>query len=137
MSSSDKLRNQIGLTPPPSNLPPTPIISKNLNSLLQKNHSGLTSNLSIPITEFDTLELARQLTIMESKLFCAVVPEVLIQVGYKKGNAELKALSTLSNQITGWVADGILNEYDAKKRTMLLKFYIKLADVSGGTACIY
>jgi son of sevenless-like protein len=130
ISSTDKLRSHIGLTPPPSTLPPTPIISKSLNTLLQKNPTSLT----IPITEFDTLELARQLTIMESKLFCAVVPELLLRTD-RKGDLELKALSTLSNQITGWVADGILNEFDQKKRTTLLKFYIKLADVSAPTCC--
>ena len=109
-------------------LPPTPIISKSLNSMLQKNTST-----NIPITEFDTLELARQLTLLESKLFCCVSPEDLLQTG-KKTIPELKALSTISNQITGWVADNVLNEIDAKKRAGLLKFYIKLADV-GAILC--
>jgi len=126
LSSTERLRAQAGVTYPPpmaGSLPPTPIISKSLNSLLQKNA------LIISITDFDTLELARQFTIMESKLFCAVVPEDLLQTG-KKTIPSLKALSTLSNQITGWVADNVLNEQDAKKRAALLKFYIKLADVS-------
>jgi hypothetical protein len=123
-SSTDKLRSAIS---PPSHggLPPTPIISKSLNSLLQKNPSSSV----FTITDFDTVELARQLTILESKLFCAVTPEDLLQTG-KKAIPELKALSTMSNQITGWVADNILNEQDAKKRAALLKFYIKLSDVS-------
>ncbi len=132
-SSMERLRGsaQAGILHPPAipgGLPPTPVISKTLNSLLQKNA------LSIPITEFDTLELARQLTIMESKLFCAVIPEDLLQTG-RKTISSLKALSTLSNQITGWVADNILNEMDAKKRAALLKFYIKLADVSAPGWC--
>jgi hypothetical protein len=105
-------------------LPPTPVISKSLNALLLRN----PPSANVTITEFDPLELARQLTIMESKLFTLVAPEDLLQTG-KKSIPELKALSTLSNQITGWVADNILNEQDAKKRASLLKFYIKLADV--------
>ncbi|WWC86359.1 uncharacterized protein L201_001233 [Kwoniella dendrophila CBS 6074] len=105
-------------------LPPTPVISKNLHSVLQKASSATTT---LNITEFDTLELSRQFTIMESKMFCKVIPEDLLQTG-KKTIPELKALSTLSNQITGWVADSILNETDAKKRASLVKFFIKLAD---------
>jgi hypothetical protein len=85
---------------------------------------------NILVTDFDTTELARQLTVMESKLFAAVAPEDLLQTG-KKSVPELKALSTLSNQITGWVTDVILHELDTKHRGALLKFFIKLADVSG------
>ena len=111
-------------------LPPTPVISKSLHTLLQKN----PSSSSVAITEFDTLELARQLTLLESRLFCRVIPEDLLQTG-RKSVPELKALSTMSNQITGWVADNILNEQDAKKRALLLKFYIKLADVGDSPEC--
>ncbi|WVW82416.1 hypothetical protein I302_104426 [Kwoniella bestiolae CBS 10118] len=127
--SMDRMRStsQSGLLHPPTisgGLPPTPVISKNLHSFLQK---ASAAGGNVNITEFDTLELARQFTIMESKMFCAVVPEDLLQTG-KKTIPELKALSTLSNQITGWVADSILNETDAKKRASLVKFFIKLAD---------
>jgi hypothetical protein len=112
-----------------SSLPPTPIISKSLNSLLQKPNVELSR---IPLTEFDTLELARQLTLMESKMFNQVAPEDLLLTGRRKV-AGLKALSETSNQITGWIADTILAELDIKRRTSLLKFYIKLADVSRAT----
>ncbi|WWC58456.1 uncharacterized protein I303_100997 [Kwoniella dejecticola CBS 10117] len=127
--SMDRIRSasQSGFLHPPTisgGLPPTPVISKNLHSLLQR---AAAAGNNVNITEFDTLELARQFTIMESKMFCLVVPEDLLQTG-KKTIPELKALSTLSNQITGWVADSILNETDAKKRANLVKFFIKLAD---------
>ncbi|WVQ97370.1 hypothetical protein IAU59_004482 [Kwoniella sp. CBS 9459] len=127
--SMDRLRGsaQSGMLHPPpisGGLPPTPIISKTLHSLLQK---AATAGSNVNITEFDTVELARQFTVMESKMFSAVLPEDLLQTG-KKTIPELKALSTLSNQITGWVADSILNETDAKKRASLVKFFIKLAD---------
>jgi len=113
-----------------SSLPPTPLISKSLHSLLQKPNVELSR---IPLTEFDTLELARQLTIMESKMFNQVAPEDLLLTGRRKV-AGLKALSETSNQITGWIADTILAELDIKKRTGLLKFYIKLADVSSAVS---
>lgn len=123
----DRTRTLTGMlhTPAAPSALPTPIISKALHQQLQR--PGAPS--SIAITDFDTLELARQLTIMESKLFAAVAPEDLLMTG-KKSVPELKALSTLSNQITGWVTDVILNEQDAKHRAALLKFFIKLADVS-------
>lgn len=118
--------------PAVSGLPPTPIISKNLHSLLKKSTAASSSSSSssthIHITEFDTLELARQLTIIVSKMFRQLEPEELLMTG-KKTVPELKALSTHSNQVTGWVADSILNEGDAKRRAGLLKFFIKLADV--------
>ncbi|ODN77887.1 hypothetical protein, variant [Cryptococcus amylolentus CBS 6039] len=108
-------------------LPPTPVISKNLHALLRKTGSSTR----ISIAEFDTLELARQLTVTVSKMFRDVKPEeMLISAGESKKRTvkELTALSTHSNQVTGWVADSILNEGDAKKRAGLLKFFIKLAD---------
>jgi hypothetical protein len=131
-SSSDRLRfiSPSPFVPPAqTSLPPTPIISKSLHTLLQKSAVTPATVDKISITDFDTTELARQLTLIEWKLFAAVVPEELLQTG-KKTIPELKALSTMSNQITGWVADGILNEQDSKKRAGLLKFYIKLAEVS-------
>lgn len=38
-------------------------------------------------------------------------------------------MSSLSRLITGWVAESNLNEADAKKRTALVKFFTKVADV--------
>ncbi|KAL1410412.1 Ras guanine nucleotide exchange factor bud5 [Vanrija albida] len=127
-SSIDRMRNSaitsmIQGAPSGIGQPPTPTIKGTLLSALSRNPPPT----NVPITDFDTLELARQLTIMESKLFADVAPEDLLMTG-KKAIPALKALSTMSNQITGWVADGILNEQDAKHRAALVKFYIKLAD---------
>lgn len=102
--------------------PPTPIMTKSLIT-------NLRANATISVTDFDTLELARQMSIMESRLYCAIAPEDLLQT-CTRPVPEVKAMSTLSTQITGWVSDSILNEQDAKRRAQLLKFFIKLADVS-------
>lgn len=85
---------------------------------------------SISITDFDTLELARQLTIMECNLYCAIQPEEILETGQAgaKPPMNVKAVSSLSTVITGWVAESILNEHDIKKRTNLVKFFIKVAD---------
>jgi len=85
---------------------------------------------AIAITDFDPLELARQLTIMECNLYCAIQPEEVLETGQEgaKPPVHVKAVSSLSTAITGWVAESILNEPDTKKRTQLIKFFIKVAD---------
>lgn len=119
---------------------------------------------TIVITDFDALELARQLTIMEITLYCKILPEEVLECGEGSSSAErreskaseksagttalsatgnvagkqvtpgsVKALATLSTVITGWVAECILSEMDIKKRTQLIKFFIKVADVSLST----
>jgi son of sevenless len=115
---------------PPSAVPvseiPRPIMTKNLLSVLRsKNYSAVS------VTDFDPLELARQLTVMECTLYCAIQPEEVLETGQSGASANtVKAVSSLSTVITGWVAESILSELDMRKRTALIKFYIKLADVS-------
>ncbi|KAI9510606.1 ras GEF [Russula earlei] len=104
---------------------PRPIITKALFTHLRNR-----SFILVSITDFDCLELARQLTIMESKLFCAIQPDEILEGGQEgaKPPVNVRAVTSLSTVITGWVAECILNEVDIKKRTALVKFFIKLAD---------
>jgi len=106
---------------------PRPTMTKTLLAALRS-----ASFTSISITDFDTLELARQLTVMECNLYCAIQPEEILETGQEgvKPPLNVRAMSTLSTVITGWVAESILNEHDTKKRTLLVKFFIKVADVS-------
>jgi hypothetical protein len=88
---------------------------------------------SITLTDFDCLELARQLTIMECNLFCAIQPDEILESGQEgsKPPVNIRAVTSLSTIVTGWVAESILNEADdIRKRITLVKFFIKLADVS-------
>ncbi|KAG9124185.1 hypothetical protein FRC07_012512 [Ceratobasidium sp. 392] len=106
---------------------PTPVLSKSLFASLKAGAFG-----GVNVVDFDALELARQFTIMESKLFCRILPEEILDVGLpssagERGNS-IRAMSTLSTAITGWVTETILDEHDTKKRTGLLKFFIKIAD---------
>ncbi|RDX49923.1 ras GEF [Lentinus brumalis] len=126
----DRVRDAgIPLNPPtfpgPISEVPRPIMTKNVLSALRSRHYA-----SVALTDFDALELARQLTLMECTLYCAIEPEEMLGVGGKeKGlNANVKGVTSLSTAITGWVAESILNEPDTKKRTVLVKFFIKLAD---------
>ncbi|PCH40255.1 ras GEF [Wolfiporia cocos MD-104 SS10] len=104
---------------------PRPVISKTLLSALRNKNFG-----SIAITDFDVLELARQLTTMECTLYCAIRAEEVLETGQEGGiyPVNVKAVTSLSTAITGFVAESILNELDTKKRTALVKFFIKLSD---------
>ena len=121
------------LNPPSAGLSsdiPRPIMTKALLTQLRSRGFNIISPL-----DFDPMELARQLTIIESRLYCAITAEEVLEAGKEvpRGtatpNPNVKAVTSLSTSITGWVAETILDETDAKKRTALVKFFIKLADV--------
>lgn len=83
------------------------------------------------VTDIDPLELARQFTIKESKIFCAVLPEELVGQEFrcdkrKSSAVNVKALSSLSSVMTAWVADSIMEETDAKRRAAVIKHWIKV-----------
>ncbi|KAI8986206.1 ras guanine nucleotide exchange factor domain-containing protein [Trametes punicea] len=135
-TKGDRLRDAgIPLNPPvvlpgPISEIPRPIMTKTVLAALRS-----ATFAAVAVTDFDALELARQLTVMECTLYCAIQPEELLLDGAAAtgGNttgspARVKAVTSLSTAITGWVAESILNEPDTKKRTALVKFFIKLAD---------
>ena len=103
---------------------PMPIMPKNMKKL---------KFLDIDVTEF-----ARQLTIVESKLYGKIKPtECLNKTWQKKvgeGDPEpapnVKALILHSNQLTNWVAEMILTQLDVKKRVVVIKHFVLVADVS-------
>ena len=110
----------------------TPIPSSNMtrsqtNAL--KNWKMGGSNPSI--LEFDPLELARQLTIKEMNIFCSIMPEELLGSEWTKRSGSnavnVRAMSTLSTDLSNLVADSILQYDDAKKRAVIIKHWIKIA----------
>ncbi|KAI7879905.1 ras GEF [Lichtheimia hyalospora FSU 10163] len=111
---------------------PTPNIARSLRNTLRKAmNQGMLS--SVHVSEFEPIELARQLTLMESSLFCQIQPSEMIGQEFKKkvGSStavHVKAMIHRSTQITKWVSDTILNESDAKKRAHMIKFWIKVGD---------
>ncbi|OBZ71141.1 Cell division control protein 25 [Grifola frondosa] len=117
----------IPLNPPstPSSEVPRPIMTKTVLSALRKKDFT-----SLSVTDFDALELGRQLTTMECSLYCAIQPEEVLETGQEGGTypVNIRAVTSLSTAITGWVAESILDEPDTKERTALVKFFIKVAD---------
>lgn len=104
---------------------PTPIMPKNMKKL---------KFLDIDVTEF-----ARQLTIIESKLYGKIKPTECLNKRWQKkvGEGEpepapnVKALILHSNQMTNWVAEMILAQMDVRRRVMVIKHFVAVADVSG------
>lgn len=92
----------------------------------------------IKFTDIDALEFARQLTIVESRLYGRIKPvECLEKIWEKKDSDEsgarapnVRALILHSNQVTNCVAEMILNHNEVKKRVNIIKHYIAIADVS-------
>lgn len=113
---------------PDTPLPP-PILGKKEMNLL-KNWKNGESSLSI--LDFDPMELARQLTIKESRIFCAILPEELLATEWMKKSGSLavnvRAMSTLSTDLAHLVADSILQLEEPKKRAATIKHWVKIAN---------
>ncbi|KAF8635803.1 hypothetical protein AX15_000010 [Amanita polypyramis BW_CC] len=127
---SDRIRDP-GMSINPPIMPttngeiPRPIMTKTLLVALRKKEwTGIT------VTDFDATELARQLTIMECNLYCAIQPEEIMETGQQgvKSPVNVKTVTSLSTAITGWAAECVLSETDIKKRSSIIKFFIKVAD---------
>ena len=113
-----------GLVPTQNSSMPTPIMPKNMKKL--------------KFLDIDPTEFARQLTIIESRLYGKIRPtECLNKTWQRKLGpddaepaANVKALILHSNQLTNWVAEMILNQSDVKKRVVVIKHFVSVADVS-------
>jgi len=103
---------------------PPPIMPKNMKKL--------------KFLDIDVVEFARQLTIIESRLYAKIKStECLNKTWQKKvGDGEpepapnVKALILHSNQMTNWVAEMILSQTDVRKRVVVIKHFVAVADVS-------
>lgn len=113
---------------PDTPLPP-PILGKKENSLLKHWKNG---EASLSIMDFDPMELARQLTVKESRIFCSILPEELLDTEWMKKSGSLavnvRAMSTLSTDLAHLVSDSILQLEEPKKRAVVIKHWIKIAN---------
>ena len=115
--------NAKGLIPTQSTSIPAPIMPRNMKKL--------------KFLDIDATEFARQLTIIESRLYGKIKPtECLNKQWQKKVSVDedepapnVKALILHSNQLTNWVAEMILNQSDVKKRVVVIKHFVSVADV--------
>lgn len=83
------------------------------------------------ILDFDVAEIARQLTLKESRMFCSIKPEELLAQEWTKKNDKapnVLSMSSLSTDLAHFVAETILDAEDVKRRATILKHWIKVAD---------
>ena len=104
---------------------PRPSVTKSLlNNLRAKTF------LPIHPLDFDPIEMARQLTIIENRLYSEIPMQEMIEKVDGRSVPHVKAVSDLSNAITGWITSHVLKEgLDLKKRAAVVKFFLKVYKV--------
>ncbi|TQV94073.1 Ras guanine-nucleotide exchange protein [Cordyceps javanica] len=128
ISSIGKTNTAIGqYVPAETPLPPS-ALSKHQQHLLNAFKAGTAAPTML---DFEPIELARQLTLKQMNIFCAIMPEELLGSQWmKKGGADapnVKAMSSLSTDLSNLVADTILGQNEIKKRATIIKHWIKVA----------
>jgi son of sevenless len=102
---------------------PQPILPKNMKKL--------------KFLDIDATEFARQLTIIESKLYGKIRPTECLNKTWQRKllpnepdpASNIKSLILHSNQLTNWVAQMILKQQDVKRRVVVIKHFVTVADV--------
>lgn len=127
VSSMGKTNTASPYAPPDTPLA-APVISRSqLNSL----NSWKTGGSCPTILDFEPLEVARQLTLRQMGIFCAIMPEELLGSQWMKKNGvgapNVKAMTALSTDLSNLVADTILQYNEVKKRAAVIKQWIKVA----------
>ncbi|RCH89733.1 hypothetical protein CU098_005179 [Rhizopus stolonifer] len=89
---------------------------------------------NIQLLETDPLEMARQLSILDFKLYSSIRPIELLGKAWSREGADgsvainIKQSIQYCNQMTAWVTDSILSYEEAKKRAIVIKYWVQVAD---------
>ncbi|KAG0749124.1 hypothetical protein G6F16_003124 [Rhizopus arrhizus] len=98
--------------------PPEPIFPKNRKR--------------VKLLEIDILEMARQLTIMDFKLYSSIRPIECLDKAWSRDDdsvaVNIRASIEYCNQVTSWVSDVILSQQDIKKRSVMIKYWVQVAE---------
>ncbi|WFD01145.1 Ras guanine nucleotide exchange factor bud5 [Malassezia yamatoensis] len=121
---------------PGTAMPPAPLVNMSLLHNLRK----APTIWHVSLLEIDALELARQITIFEARLFASILPNELLysHTPYKRSNNQLgcasaihtRAMSTFTTQLTNWIGECILRETQVKKRSWCLQYFVRLGAAS-------
>ncbi|KAF8208737.1 ras guanine nucleotide exchange factor domain-containing protein [Mycena galopus ATCC 62051] len=98
-------------------IPPAPIVPK--------------SSKKLKLLDIDPLELARQLTIMESQLYQRIRPMECLQRAREQRTENIDNITVViqtSNKIALWVAESVLSKDDSRRRAAAVKHLISVAD---------
>lgn len=108
------------------NVPSSNISRSQLSSLRQAQASTSTCTIG----DFDALEIARQFTLIQSRIFCAIEETELLALEWTKSNhsaVNVRAMARFATDLANLVADSILSVEDVKKRGLTIKQWIKVA----------
>lgn len=102
----------------PSSAPP-PLLPKNLKK--------------IKFLDIDPLEMARQLTLMDSRLYNRIRPNECLNKSWSRDNGTeiakgIRDVISANNRVSGWVSEAILVQEDLKKRAGWVKHFVAIAD---------
>ncbi|KAI7877714.1 ras GEF [Lichtheimia hyalospora FSU 10163] len=102
----------------PNALPgPMPILPKDITRLA--------------LMEIDPTELARQLTVMDFKLYSSIRPIECLNKAWSQDDemaaSSVKQSIDYCNRLTCWVSDSILSNDEAKKRVVVIKYWAQVA----------
>ncbi|KAJ6557299.1 ras guanine nucleotide exchange factor domain-containing protein [Mycena vulgaris] len=101
----------------PQSVPPPPVVPK--------------SGKKLKLLDIDPLELARQLTIMESQLYQRIRPMECLQRAREQRTENIDNITVViqtSNKIALWVAESVLSKEDSRRRAAAVKHLISVAD---------
>ncbi|KAF8073629.1 ras guanine nucleotide exchange factor domain-containing protein [Lyophyllum atratum] len=101
----------------PQGTPPAPIFPK--------------TSKKLKLADIEPLELARQLTIMESNLYQKIRPMECLQRAREQKTENMDNIAIViqtSNRIADWVAESVLSKEDSRKRATAVKHLISVAD---------
>ena len=107
---------------------PTPKTLLSKEAIHKLSHRNRDS-VDIAVLDLDPVEMARQLTLIESGVFNAIAPEELLGQEFEKTASEsqsvhVKQMSTMSTDLAAWVADSILSETEQSRRSRTLSRWI-------------
>ncbi|KAL2265821.1 hypothetical protein VTJ83DRAFT_6921 [Remersonia thermophila] len=109
--------------------PPAPSLTRSQAHALASWKSG---GAAPSVLDFDPLEIARQLTLMQMAIFCAITPDELLGAKWTKDKTgteapNVKAMSAFTTSLTNMVIETILQHDEVKKRAVAIKAWIKIA----------
>ncbi|KAJ6509001.1 ras guanine nucleotide exchange factor domain-containing protein [Mycena sanguinolenta] len=109
--------SMIKMVTAPQGIPPPPVVPK--------------STKKLKLLDIDPLELARQLTIMESQLYQRIRPMECLQRAREQRTENIDNITVViqtSNKIALWVAESVLSKEDSRRRAGAVKHLISVAD---------
>ncbi|CZT20289.1 related to Ras1 guanine nucleotide exchange factor [Ramularia collo-cygni] len=113
-------------TDPEYNAPDPIVSSRQLNALRVATGGGAACS----IVDLDSMEIARQITLMMMKVFCAIRPEEFLSMDWGRPNTKkaknIRQMCLLNTDLSHLVSDSILGPDDPKKRAAVIKQWAKI-----------